>query len=46
MEANVRKTLQNSFNKFLHSPTKKLKSITNTHTADRVVESFDMLFKD
>jgi glutamyl-tRNA reductase len=46
LEDNIKKAMQNSINRFLHKPTKKLKSITNTPVADRVVEAFDMLFKD
>ncbi|BCD68226.1 glutamyl-tRNA reductase [Nitratiruptor sp. YY09-18] len=40
----VEKLLHNAFNKFLHDPTKKLKSIADEPSADTIVESIKYFF--
>lgn len=45
MEAIVHKTIQNSLNKFLDHPTKRLRQISQTPTAETIVEAFDFMFK-
>lgn len=41
---NIEKLLHNAFNRFLHTPTKKLKSIANEPKADTIVESVKFFF--
>ena len=40
----VEKLLHNAFNKFLHSPTKRLKKIADEPSADTIVESIKFFF--
>jgi len=44
LEKNVTKILHNAFNKFLHKPTKNLKSIAEDPTADTIAESIKYIF--
>lgn len=44
LEDTLIKTLHNAFNKFLHKPTKNLKSIINNPSGDVVVESIKYFF--
>jgi len=43
-EKNIKKTLENAFNKFLHSPTKKLKNISDEPISDSIVEAMKFVF--
>ncbi len=42
---NVEKLLHNAFNRFLHAPTKRLKSIADEPSADTIVESIKYFFE-
>lgn len=42
---NIEKLLHNAFNRFLHAPTKKLKSIADEPSADTIVEAIKFFFE-
>ena len=44
LEENVTKILHNAFNRFLHSPTKNIKSVADDPSGDTIVESIKFIF--
>ncbi|SMC09803.1 glutamyl-tRNA reductase [Nitratiruptor tergarcus] len=44
-QKNIEKLLHNAFNRFLHDPTKRLKSIADEPSADTIVEAIKFFFE-